>query len=62
MSLYFTRHGETDYNKEYVIQGSIDASLNENGFNQAKELAKKIKDLNISAIYCSIFLRIKLSV
>ncbi|HBX25480.1 MAG TPA: histidine phosphatase family protein [Firmicutes bacterium] len=59
MSLYFTRHGETDYNKEYVIQGSIDASLNEKGFNQAKELAKKIKDLNISTIYCSPLLRAK---
>ncbi len=44
MSLYFTRHGETDYNLAYLIQGSLDISLNETGFKQAKELAEKLKD------------------
>ena len=57
MSLYFTRHGQTDYNKDYVIQGSIDASLNEEGLKQAKELALKVKDLKFSSIYCSPLLR-----
>lgn len=57
MSLYFTRHGETDYNLAYLIQGSLDISLNETGFKQAKELAKKLKDKKFSSIYVSPLLR-----
>jgi broad specificity phosphatase PhoE len=35
--LYFIRHGETDYNKMNISQGSeIDSILNEAGINQAK--------------------------
>ncbi len=57
MSLYFTRHGETDYNLAYLIQGSLDISLNEAGFKQAKELAEKLKDKKFSSIYVSPLLR-----
>lgn len=57
MSLYFTRHGQTDYNKAYLIQGSLDVSLNETGIKEAKELALKVKDMKFSSIYVSPYLR-----
>ena len=31
MKLYLIRHGETDWNKEFKIQGSSDIELNEYG-------------------------------
>lgn len=42
MNLYFTRHGETQWNVEKKIQGKMDIPLNENGRNQAKALAKTL--------------------
>ncbi|MEZ4774426.1 MAG: histidine phosphatase family protein [Bacteroidia bacterium] len=37
LTLYFVRHGETDYNRQGIVQGSgIDSTLNEEGFSQAK--------------------------
>ena len=53
MSIYYVRHGETDYNKAYLIQGSIDAPLNEVGMEQAHQIALKLKDIKFAAIYCS---------
>lgn len=53
MSIYYVRHGETDYNKAYLIQGSIDAPLNEVGMEQAHQIALKLKDIKFDAIYCS---------
>lgn len=36
ITLYFVRHGQTDYNKRGIVQGSgIDSSLNEEGKAQA---------------------------
>lgn len=53
-TIYLFRHGETDLNKNRIIQGSdIDSSLNENGISQAKELAEKLADSGIEHIYSS---------
>lgn len=52
--VYLFRHGETDLNKNRIIQGSdIDSSLNENGVAQAKELAEKLVNSGIEYIYSS---------
>lgn len=51
--LYFTRHGETDWNNEMKIQGRIDIPLNEKGIAQAKELAEKLEDTHLDLIICS---------
>lgn len=42
MVIYFVRHGETDWNVEKKIQGSADIPLNENGKQQAKNLAMQL--------------------
>lgn len=42
MNLYFTRHGETEWNVKKKIQGTTDIPLNENGIYQAKRLAQTL--------------------
>jgi uncharacterized phosphatase len=39
-TICLVRHGETDANKNYIVQGRIDNPLNENGRNQAKATGK----------------------
>ncbi|MDO4814673.1 MAG: histidine phosphatase family protein [Gemella sp.] len=53
MKILMVRHGETDYNKNHLVQGHIDIPLNETGIQQAKDAAKKILEYNISAAYSS---------
>ena len=43
MKICFVRHGQTDANKNGLIQGVSDHPLNETGIKQAKEAAKLIK-------------------
>ena len=57
--ILFTRHGETDWNKERKIQGHIDIPLNETGIQQAKELHEKLKDRKIDLIFSSPLKRAK---
>jgi probable phosphoglycerate mutase len=40
--IYFVRHGETDWNKQGLIQGWIDTPLNEKGHTQSREIAALI--------------------
>ena len=55
---FIIRHGETDKNVQGVWQGSgTEALLNNNGKKQASELAEKVKELDLSCIYCSPLLR-----
>jgi broad specificity phosphatase PhoE len=53
MKVYSTRHGESVLNTERRVAGSVDALLSEEGIGQAKELAGKLKDVAIDAIYAS---------
>lgn len=46
MILTLVRHGETDYNKNSLIQGHIDNPLNDEGIRQAHLLGEKLKKLN----------------
>ncbi|NJM31197.1 MAG: histidine phosphatase family protein [Rhizobiales bacterium] len=43
--IYFVRHGETDWNKQGLIQGWIDTPLNERGHFQAREIASLLAAL-----------------
>lgn len=53
MSIYFTRHGQTDWNKAMIIQGQIEVPLNKVGIAQAKEVALRLKDVHLDRIYAS---------
>lgn len=54
MKIILTRHGESEANKQGIIQGqAIDSPLSKNGKKQAKALAKRLKNKKISAIYSS---------
>lgn len=52
-TLYLFRHGETNWNKDKIIQGIANIPLNENGIKQAKELAERLLNSRIEHIYTS---------
>lgn len=52
-TIYVFRHGQTDYNATRRAMGQMDIPLNETGLNQAGELAQKMVNMNIQAIYTS---------
>ncbi|SHK16207.1 histidine phosphatase family protein [Rhodothermus profundi] len=53
-TLYFVRHGETDYNRHGIVQGrGVDAPLNEHGQRQAEALARRFAEVALDAIYTS---------
>jgi phosphoserine phosphatase len=57
-NLYFVRHGETDYNKNHIVQGRrINGPLNVTGRAQARALARRFAELDLSAIYSSTLIR-----
>lgn len=47
MDIYLLRHGETDWNREGLLQGHTDIPLNENGRTQVRKAAQKLKDLHV---------------
>ena len=54
ITLILARHGETDWNKNGLLQGSSDfAKLNNVGKKQAKALGKALLSLNVDIIYSS---------
>lgn len=61
MKIYFTRHGETEWNSNNRISGITDICLSENGKAQANELAEKIaaEHSDIDIIICSPMKRAK---
>lgn len=53
MSLYFIRHGYTDWNRQMLIQGQVEIPLNEEGRKQVNEEASKIKDIHFDVVISS---------
>jgi probable phosphoglycerate mutase len=53
MKIYIARHGQTEWNKQDKICGLTDVELTDEGREQAKELAKSLKDTNIEVIIAS---------
>ena len=51
--LYIMRHGKTDWNVEYRLQGSVDTPLNEEGLRMAREAAVKYADVPLDVCYVS---------
>lgn len=51
--IIFVRHGETDLNRDNLIFGILDPSLNSLGIEQAKASSQKLLTLNYDIIYSS---------
>jgi probable phosphoglycerate mutase len=51
--MFLVRHGETDWNREHRWQGHADPPLNETGRAQSRELAQRLADVPLAAIYAS---------
>ncbi|MCC5921404.1 MAG: histidine phosphatase family protein [Cyclobacteriaceae bacterium] len=61
--IYVVRHGETDLNKEGIVQGSgVDASINKTGKVQARKFYEAFKNEGFEKIYTSALKRTKESV
>ncbi|KAG8894640.1 hypothetical protein FRC00_008652 [Tulasnella sp. 408] len=45
LRIYLTRHGETDENRQGIIQGQIETELNATGKEQSRRLALALKDV-----------------
>lgn len=62
-TLYIIRHGETDPNKNHIIQGSgLDAPLNETGRKQSFDFFQAYRHIPFDAIYTSALIRTSQSV
>lgn len=56
---YFLRHGETQWNKDKIVQGQFDSQLNETGRAQAAHAASILKTQPIARIIASPLSRTK---
>ena len=57
--IYLIRHGETDWNSKKLLQGQVDIPLNKKGEQQAKEIAKRLTNVNFDAVFSSDLFRAK---
>lgn len=59
MKIYVMRHGQTEWNKNGIIQGQQDIELNETGIEQARNQIKIFNEKNIDLIISSTLKRAK---
>ena len=52
-TILLARHGETDWNRDGVFQGHADPPLNETGREQARDLARRLVDVDVDVVYSS---------
>lgn len=53
MKLYMLRHGQTDWNLQYKIQGGVDIPLNDTGIQMAKDAHDKYLNIPFEICYVS---------
>ncbi|MFK7969388.1 MAG: histidine phosphatase family protein [Bacteroidia bacterium] len=54
MKLYILRHGETDFNRQGIVQGGgVDSDLNDEGRRQAQRFFEHYNHLRFDAVYGS---------
>lgn len=57
-TIYFVRHGQTDFNKLFIVQGSgVDSDLNEKGRAQAASFFKAYREVNFDVVITSKLVR-----
>lgn len=56
-TIYFARHGTTDYNRAERFQGTTDIPLNDLGLFQADCLGKRFHPIHLDAVYSSPLIR-----
>lgn len=54
---FFLRHGETDWNRQGLLQGSRDIPLNDTGLAQAQSAAAALRHIEIATIVASPLVR-----
>ena len=57
--IVFVRHGETDWNRERRVQGSLGPALSDAGREQAKGLARLLWEVPLATVYTSALPRAK---
>lgn len=58
--IFIVRHGETEFNKLHIVQGSgVDSSLNDTGRAQADALFEAYKEVDFDMVYTSKLVRTK---
>ncbi|MCX6745923.1 MAG: histidine phosphatase family protein [Candidatus Parcubacteria bacterium] len=60
-TLYLVRHGETEWNKNGIIQGQLDSPLTNEGIKQVQQIADELKDIHFDVIFSSDLHRAKKS-
>ncbi len=58
-SVYFLRHGQTQWNKDRLLEGQLDSQLNATGRAQAERAADIMKDMPLARIVASPLARAK---
>lgn len=53
VKLLLTRHGETEDNAAHIMQGQTPGKLNEKGWEQARELAERLRQMPIDVFVAS---------
>ncbi|KAF8912028.1 histidine phosphatase superfamily [Gymnopilus junonius] len=51
--IYLVRHGETQENRDGVIQGQMDTMLNEMGQEQARKVGERFREVKIDRLFSS---------
>lgn len=57
MTVYLIRHGETDLNKQKMLQGRSNIELNEYGRELARKTGEALKDVSFDYVYSSPLIR-----
>lgn len=53
LTLYITRHGQTEWNTQSRMQGWADSPLTVTGVEAARQLGKRLQDVPLDAVYSS---------
>lgn len=51
--IYIIRHGETEENRQEIIQGQLDTALNKVGIEQAERVAESLRAVPFDVAYTS---------